>query len=334
MKNLLIIQKLKEVDLKFITESLSGLYNIHRLDEPYNDSCQRKEMILSSSVWLGSVVDKEMYELMDNLDILQLISTGVESLQLDVLKDKNVTVCKSHSHSKYVAEYGVALLHSLAKKIHLHDRLMRDGIWWRPRGEINDNLYMSTTVIRKTIGFVGFGHVSQYMKKMLAGYDCEFLAYDPNPHEFIEDTFLGAQFVDLRELISSADYVVVAAPLIDGTRGMLNKEVLSFAKKDSLWILLSRGQVFIEEDLYHMLEERKIGGIAIDNWFGPPYKDGDKVFPSSDYKYQHMDNVLMSPYRAMYITGHSPNLDDAVENLIRYSQGLPLRYIVDYHYGY
>ncbi len=330
MKRILVAQNLKAEDRETLNRQLGGLYEMV-FPEDYSDELLVLR-IPDADICIGTVLsDRVMDAARDGL-IFQSIGTGVDKLNLPKAAAKNMTVCNSHSHSIYVAEFAVSLLFSLVKKIHLHDRMMREGTWWRPQGGADDFLYISDTIIRRKIGFLGFGHIAQHIAKMLRGFDVSICAFN-HSQKILVDECPEVEFRTREEVVAESDVVFVVLPLTDKTNNLIGRNDFTSAKKTSLWVHISRGPVVCEKDLFQAIKDKKIAGIAIDNWFGAWLQQGDKKYPSS-YPFHQCENVLLSPYRAIYVNGISPHLTDAVSNLKQYAESGILRNLVDLKKGY
>jgi len=167
---------------------------------------------------------------------------------------------------------------------------------------------------------------------MLRGFECEISAFNSSQN-IIFDEIDPVNYCSMEEVIESSDVVIISIPLTESTRSLIGAKHFELAKNTSLWVHISRGPVVDRDDLYQALISNQIGGIGIDNWFEPVVeRDGGK-YPSS-LKFEELENVLLSPYRAIYINEGSPHLDDALNNLKNYAEGRDLCNVVDLNRGY
>jgi phosphoglycerate dehydrogenase-like enzyme len=131
----------------------------------------------------------------------------------------------------------------------------------------------------------------------------------------------------LLDLMKQSDYVTAAAPLAEGTRGLIGETELGAMKPDAVIVNIGRGPVIVEAALVRALEERRIRGAALDVFDAEPLPQG--------HPFYKLDNVLLSPHCA----DHTPTwLDDTMrfflDNFERYRKGEPLRNVVDKRLGY
>jgi lactate dehydrogenase-like 2-hydroxyacid dehydrogenase len=120
-------------------------------------------------------------------------------------------------------------------------------------------------------------------------------------------------------------------PLTNETKGVINKKLLKCANKNLLLVNTSRGDLINEQDIYSALSENTIGGVAFDTWFKPPSRN--KSLPSN-YPFEKLANVVMSPHRAGFIEDELPHLEDVVSNLNAFACGEHITGIVDLDKGY
>lgn len=331
-KKILLLQKFKEEDLNFLKDNLSTYYQIIVPDE-YSDT-ELSTLIHDVEICIGTNIAEKILQSANKLKIIQTPGTGVDNFNLNLIEKYNVTLCNSKSQAKYVAEFAISLLFSLVKKIHIHDKLMREGTWWRPTGTDDDILYLSDSLIDKKIGFIGFGNIGQFIAKFLSGFDLHYNAFDLFPKIKFKDIENRTDFCSLQNVVTNSDYIFITLPLTQYTSGIIDKDIFTMAHTNSLWVHISRGPVIKEDDLFNALINRSIRGIAIDNWFGNAKIEGTKKYPSEKYPFHELNNVLLSPYRGLYINSSSPHLFDVVNNLKLYATSGQLINIINIQNGF
>ncbi|RME33345.1 MAG: D-2-hydroxyacid dehydrogenase, partial [Thermoflexia bacterium] len=131
----------------------------------------------------------------------------------------------------------------------------------------------------------------------------------------------------LHALLARSDFVVLALPLTEETRGLIGQAELAAMKPDAWLINISRGAIVDEEALVEALREGRIGGACLDVFAEEPLP------PESPF--WEMPNVLITPHNSW----SSPHIEEReielfLENLRRYVAGEPLRNVVDKRAGY
>jgi phosphoglycerate dehydrogenase-like enzyme len=128
-------------------------------------------------------------------------------------------------------------------------------------------------------------------------------------------------------MISRCDYVAVAAPLTDETRGMIAAPEFAAMKPTAVVINIGRGPIIDEPALLNALTTGQIKGAALDVFDQEPLPQG--------HPFYKLENVLLSPHCA----DHTPVwLDEAMELFIeqyqRFQKGEPLLNVVNKKLGY
>jgi phosphoglycerate dehydrogenase-like enzyme len=134
-------------------------------------------------------------------------------------------------------------------------------------------------------------------------------------------------FATLPELLPRADWLVLAAPLTDTTRGMLDAELLAALRPSARVINVGRGALVVEPDLVDALRAGRIAGAALDVFAREPLPPGSPLW--------ELPGVIVSPHMSGDVIGWRHALVDVfVDNLARYRAGEPLRNVVDKSLGY
>jgi phosphoglycerate dehydrogenase-like enzyme len=131
----------------------------------------------------------------------------------------------------------------------------------------------------------------------------------------------------LSEVLPEADYVVLAAPLTDETRGMINAKALAAMKPTARLINVGRGPLVVQEDLVEALAAGQLAGAALDVFVDEPLPVSSPLW--------HLPNVIVSPHMSGDVVGWRAELVTLfADNLSRYREGQPLRNVVDKSRGY
>jgi D-3-phosphoglycerate dehydrogenase len=163
----------------------------------------------------------------------------------------------------------------------------------------------------RTLGLVGFGHVGRAIAHLCgAGLSMTVLAHTRSPWATGERL---ARRVPLPELLAQSDFVVLACPLTDETRGLIGAPELALMKRGACLVNVARGAVVAEPALIEALQSRRLAGAALDVFDAIPLRD--------DHPYWEMEQVLITPHVAgitedsMQRMGHAAVL--AVTHLLR-----------------
>ena len=106
----------------------------------------------------------------------------------------------------------------------------------------------------------------------LKAFGTEIIAYDP----FVTSAraaALGAELVELEELVERSDFITIHMPRTPETLGMINAESFTKMKKTAYVINVARGGLIDEADLDAALRSGEIAGAAIDVYVKEPAKN-------------------------------------------------------------
>ena len=180
----------------------------------------------------------------------------------------------------------------------------------------------------KTLGLIGYGHIGKEVAVRARAFGMKFQvisAHPPGRKPRLVDSYAGP--AGLHALLQAADYLVVACPLNEHTRGMIGKRQFSWMKRTACLINVARGPVVEEEALYHALSARRIQGAAIDVWY--QYPKEKRPFPPSRFPFHQLDNILMTPHVSGWMKGTQVNRFKLIAaNIDRLAAGLPLQNVI------
>jgi len=224
---------------------------------------------------------KEMIEKAINCKIIARVGVGLDNIDLDAAKAKNIRVINAvEGAMNAVAEQVLGLMLSLARNIPRADREIRNGNWLKKE-------LMGTELKGKYLGIVGLGNIGKRLGRLARALNMNIIGYDviPIDEEFSKEVSLMK--TDLDTLLQSADYVSLHVPLLDSTYHLINEEKLSTMKKTACIINTSRGGVVDEAALYNSLKNGNLGGAALDVFEKEPATDSDLAT---------LPNVILTPH--------------------------------------
>ena len=128
-----------------------------------------------------------------------------------------------------VAEHAIMMMLATLKRVHELDDAVRHG-GWRSASH-SDRVY---ELWHSTVGIVGMGRIGQEVATRLAGWEANIVYYDPFRLSPEREQALGVRYVELDELLRTADVVTVHVPLNAQTRHLIDAESLSIMKSTSV----------------------------------------------------------------------------------------------------
>jgi D-3-phosphoglycerate dehydrogenase len=200
-------------------------------------------------------VDSTALESADRLKVIARYGVGVDNVDLETAARKKITVTNTpHANAVSVAELTIGLLLSLARSIPEAAESVREGKWPRLHGRVLES---------KVIGLIGFGAVGRAVAQRLQPWQLMLLAFDPFGDKAVAQSS-DVRLVEMEELIREADFVSLHAPLLAGTRRMVDAGFLSRMKRGACLINTARGELVDQDALLSALDSGQVGGAALD----------------------------------------------------------------------
>lgn len=209
-------------------------------------------------IFVNDTADAEVIQAMvDNgVKVLALRCAGYNNVDLNAAKDK-LTIVRVPAYSPYaVAEYTVALMLSLNRKI--------PRATWRTRdGNFSLHGLMGFDMHGKTAGIIGTGKIAKILIQILRGFGMNILAYDVYPdYNFAREH--QVVYTSLDKLYHSSDIISLHCPLTDATKYLINDYSISKMKDGVMIINTGRGQLIHTNALIEGLKNKKIGYAGLD----------------------------------------------------------------------
>ncbi|HUK28269.1 MAG TPA: 2-hydroxyacid dehydrogenase [Candidatus Acidoferrales bacterium] len=187
-----------------------------------------------------------------------------------------------------VAEYTLALILALTRRIVEADRFVRGGNWKLDGHELLDSTLPE--LAGKTIGIVGFGEVGSRVGELASAFGMKILVHDP----FVDGEkvrSMRGRLVELDTLMSESDVVTLHVRLPPSTKTrLIQKEQLVLMKNTAYLVNTSRSAAIDMSDLCEALRERRIAGLALDVFDREPIQMNDPLL--------QFDNLIITPHMA------------------------------------
>ena len=208
-------------------------------------------------------------EVLDNAEKLKIIArcgVGVDNVDLEFAKSKNIFVTNSPSANLIsVVELTVALIISASRKLSLADSHLKNGQW-------NRSEFLGYELYGKTLGIVGFGKAGRLVAERMKSFGMSIVFYDP----YVTDWNGSEESLELDDLLRTADVVSIHVIKTKDTENLISKDKLDLLKQNSIIVNTSRGGVLDEEYLLALLESEKIFGAGLDVYSNEPPENVDR----------------------------------------------------------
>ncbi len=324
---IVMTRKLLQGDQDYIAAGLrkNGVTDFALVEPETFDEAGILNICGDADVLLGPFVTRSILAHAPKLRLVQVPWTGMDTFAFSEMEGSSVPVCNSHSNAQAVAEIGFALAADLMKKLSYHDRKMRAGNWNRDQKPLD---LKSKMIADQTVCIIGYGNIGSRLGNMFLAFGAKVLAVNfveiPVPEQVT--LYLSDRTA---EAVAAADLVILTVPLTEKTRNMVDAEFLAGMKPGSSLVLLSRAGIVDEAALYEALTAGTLAGYASDVWWRAPKRGESEAHVSDRFRFEDLDQVVLSPHRAGFSEGTLPHLDDAIVNLTNLATGKPLINIVN-----
>ena len=225
---------------------------------------------------------KDILKNADNMQIIARAGVGVDNIDLDAATEKGIMVVNSpESTSVTVAEHTMGLILSMARKISIADKSVKDGKWEKKK-------FMGVELRNKTLGVIGMGRIGSQVVNRCKSFGMDTMAYDPYlPEEVAKQ--MGVELTDLNTVLKNSDFITIHVPLTPETKHSISTPQFELMKDSAFIVNCARGGIIDEDALYDALVNNKIGGAALDVYEEEPPKES-KLFD--------LDNIVLTPHIA------------------------------------
>ncbi|MFI1301980.1 2-hydroxyacid dehydrogenase [Streptomyces sioyaensis] len=255
-----------------------------------------------------------------DLELVQCASHGFDYVDLDAARARSVPVCtigSSSAEKQNVAEQTFALMLALAKQLVPAHTALVEADWALPR------LQQSLTELSgKTLGIIGLGQIGTEVARRAVAFDMSVVYAGPSPLAPEAAARLGgARHLSVDELLRTADYISLHAPLTERTRHLLDAERLALLKPTAFVINTARGALIDQDALADALEAGTLAGAGLDVFDPEP--------PTAALRLLKAPNVVLSPHVAGVTRETLVRIAlAAVQNVLDHLAGKPVRDVV------
>lgn len=209
---------------------------------------------------------------------------GVDMIPMAAANARRIPVANVPGSNRHaVAEHAIGAVSLLRRRTAQMDVLLRQAGWDASRaladeaGELHDQV----------LGIVGVGEIGMRIAEIAHhGYGMRVLG-----HQRRLDTLpVFVEGVGLDLLLARSDAVVLACPLTESTRGLIDARRLSLMSRHAVLVNVARGAVVVEDALVEALQARRIGGAALDVFDHQPLR--------ADHPLLSLDNAVLTPHAA------------------------------------
>jgi phosphoglycerate dehydrogenase-like enzyme len=297
-------------------------------DGPQGASREAKELIAEAEAYFGFGVTADLLAAARRLRWVHSAAAGVGNVLRSGIAATDIQLTNAAGiHSIPMAEFVIGgLLHFM--------RGLDVAIDQQRRGEWSKAFFVADQPPLRELGdtrvlIVGTGGIGQATATRLSALGATCVGVRRRPELGVPPGFTTVVGPDgLDGELAQAEVLVLAAPLTSGTSRLMTRERLARLPAGAIVVNVARGALMDEEALADLLEGGRLCGAVLDFFNEEPLSPASRLWG--------IRSALVVPHVSPVSPGRfwPRSLDLFIDNWHRYSNGQPLRNLVDKHAGY
>ena len=260
-------------------QKLEGSFPITRNDDLWNNPEELKASLKDVTALVvrnRTKVTAEIIAAAPKLKVIARAGVGLDNIDIKAADAAGVVVVAGlGANAVSVGELTLGLALALLRNVPGHDVATRDGGWVRTPGRELSGL---------TWGLLGCGATGLATAKLLQGFGCSVIGYDP-----YAKNLSNIELTTFEDVLKRSDVVSIHMPSTAETNGSINSASLALMKPDAVIVNVGRGEVINEADLMAALKAKTIAGAALDVRAQEPPVKGEM---------EEIPNLILTPHVA------------------------------------
>jgi D-3-phosphoglycerate dehydrogenase/(S)-sulfolactate dehydrogenase len=260
-------------------QKLEGSFPIVRNDDLWNNIDELKSSLKDATALVvrnRTKVTADVIAAAPKLKVIARAGVGLDNIDIKAADAAGVVVVAGlGANAVSVGELTLGLALSLLRNIPGHDQVTREGNWIRTPGRELSGL---------TWGLLGCGATGLATAKLLQGFECKMIGFDP-----YAKNLNGIELKSFEEVLKESDVISIHMPSTPETNGSINSSTLKLMKPDAVLVNVGRGEVINEADLMEALKSKVIAGAALDVRAQEPPVKGEL---------EQITNLILTPHVA------------------------------------
>jgi len=260
-------------------QALEGSFPILRNDDLWNNPEELKSSLKDATALVvrnRTKVTADVIAAAPKLKVIARAGVGLDNIDIKAADAAGVVVVAGlGANAVSVGELTLGLALALLRNVPGHDVATRNGGWVRTPGRELSGL---------TWGLLGCGATGLATAKLLQGFGCPVVGYDP-----YAKNVPGIELTTFEDVLKRSDVVSIHMPSTPETNGSINAASLALMKSDAIIVNVGRGEVINEADLMAALKAKTIAGAALDVRAQEPPTKGDM---------EEIPNLILTPHVA------------------------------------
>ncbi|MFB6170196.1 MAG: D-2-hydroxyacid dehydrogenase [Haloarculaceae archaeon] len=256
---------------------------------------ETRELLPDAEVALAAHFPADLFEVAERLSWVQALSAGVDFFPQEAFAEHGVALTSAAGvHAQPIAEQVLGYMVAFERDFLRAFRQQERSLWVR---------YSGGELAGQTLCVVGVGAIGTRVAELADAFGMEVVGTKRHP-ETAPDVLADVRPPGgLDDLLLDADYVVVACPLTEETRGLIGSEQLKRLDEEAVLVNVARGPVVDQDALVAALRGDGLGGAALDVFEEEPLPETSPLWD--------LPNVLVTPHMA----GSTPRSHERIADL-------------------
>ena len=225
-----------------------------------------------------------------NLKFIQLLSAGYDRVPMDYITKHGIEIHNAEDvYSIPIAEHVIGSVLQLYRQSRFFEQNQKNHGWAKRYDLLELN--------GKRVVILGCGNIGRACAKRFKAFECEVIGLNRSKKDY-ENFDAILPLSSLKDEAAKADVLVVAIPITEETRGIIDADVLGAMKETAVLVNIARGTIVDEEALIKAMPN--LGGAVLDVFNEEPL---DKENPLWD-----MENVIITPHNSFVGDGNDERM--------------------------
>lgn len=285
-------------------EPVFSHYGLNLIVPVVTERLEEEDILKYAGQFDGTICGDDRYsrsvlqKCLPRLKVVSKWGTGIDSIDKQACLDLGIQLKNTpNAFTLPVADSVLGYMLAFARQQLWMDRAIKGGVWKKIPGR---------SLSECTLGVIGAGNVGKAVIRRARAFGMRILVNDivPIARDFLIENH--ASSISLQQLLEESDFVSVNCDLNPTSMHLINSKTLAQMKPTAVLINTARGPIINETALVTALENKKLGGAALDVFEEEPLPENSPL--------RSMDNVLLAPHNS----NSSPSAWEAVHwNTIR-----------------
>lgn len=235
-------------------------------------------------------ITKNVIDACPNLKLICVAATGVNNIDIDYAKQKNIEVRNAVNYStNSVVQVTFGILLELINHTTSHNAYVKSGRYSQNK-LFSCMEFPFNEISRKRYGIIGMGNIGKKVATIATAFGAEVVYYSTTGKNNSAGEY---KRVDFDELLQTCEIISIHAPLNETTKNLIAKTQLEKMKPTAILLNMGRGGIVNETDLAEAIDNNTIAAAGVDVFETEPMSENHPYL-----KIKNSENLVLTPHVA------------------------------------